>query len=107
MSANSEEKAAAVPDLDIEKCRNDDSVPDPPLPQAMPNQSRQRFPALDIFRGVTLCAMCLAINPDIRFGGLFVHAKWNGFTISDLILPSFIFIMGCAVSFAERRLKAM
>ncbi|KAI1700415.1 heparan-alpha-glucosaminide N-acetyltransferase [Ditylenchus destructor] len=107
MSANSDKIEATDPDLDIEKHQNDDSLPDPPLPQAMPKQSRQRFPALDIFRGVTLCAMCLAINPDIRFGGLFVHAEWSGFTLSDLLLPSFIFIMGCAVSFAERRLRTM
>jgi alpha-N-acetylglucosaminidase len=32
-----------------------------------------------------------------------VHAKWIGFTLADLIFPSFLFAMGNAMSFALRK----
>ncbi|KAI1700416.1 heparan-alpha-glucosaminide N-acetyltransferase [Ditylenchus destructor] len=93
-------------DRDIEKHRADGSFCDPPLPQEMPKQTSQRFPALDIFRGITLCGMCVGINP-IFFDGILAHAEWSGFTLSDLGLPSFVFIMGCSVSFTECRLRTI
>ncbi|KAI1698010.1 heparan-alpha-glucosaminide N-acetyltransferase [Ditylenchus destructor] len=101
-----DQKNKDVPDRDIGKHIEDGSFCDPPLPQAMSKQTSHRFPALDVFRGITLCGMCVGINP-IFFEGLLAHAEWSGFTPSDLGLPSFVFIMGCSVSFAERRLGTL
>jgi predicted acyltransferase len=61
---------------------------------------RPRFVALDLLRGVTIAAMILVNNPG-NWGSVFsqlTHAAWNGLTIADLIFPTFIFIMGVALS---------
>ncbi len=64
--------------------------------------SSQRFQALDIFRGMTVCFMIIVNTPgngDTTYAPL-LHAKWNGFTPTDLVFPSFMFAVGNAISFA-------
>ena len=61
----------------------------------------QRFTALDVFRGMTICLMIIVNTPgngDTTFAPL-LHAKWNGFTPTDLVFPSFLFAVGNAMSF--------
>ena len=61
----------------------------------------QRFLALDIFRGMTICFMIIVNTPgngDTTYAPL-LHAKWNGFTPTDLVFPSFMFAVGNALSF--------
>ena len=62
--------------------------------------SSQRFQALDVFRGMTICFMIIVNTPgnDMSFSPLH-HAKWNGFTPTDLVFPSFLFAVGNALSF--------
>jgi predicted acyltransferase len=61
---------------------------------------------LDLFRGLTMAAMILVSNPG---GGpsysALEHAAWNGWTPTDVIFPSFAFIIGVALmySLASRR----
>ncbi|HWB24146.1 MAG TPA: hypothetical protein VG738_01645 [Chitinophagaceae bacterium] len=65
----------------------------------------QRFTALDIFRGMTICFMIIvnmAGNGETTFAPLH-HAHWNGFTPTDLVFPSFMFAVGNAMSFVMRR----
>lgn len=60
-----------------------------------------RFTALDVFRGMTICLMIIVNTPgngDTTYGPLH-HAKWHGFTPTDLVFPSFLFAMGNAMSF--------
>ena len=66
--------------------------------------STQRFPALDIFRGMTICFMIIVNTPgsETTFSPL-LHAKWNGFTPTDLVFPSFLFAVGNAMSFAFKK----
>ncbi len=64
--------------------------------------SNQRFQALDVFRGLTICFMIIVNTPgngDTTFAPL-LHAHWNGFTPTDLVFPSFMFVVGNAMSFA-------
>ena len=64
--------------------------------------SQQRFLALDVFRGLTICFMIIVNTPgngDTTFAPL-LHAHWNGFTPTDLVFPSFMFAVGNAMSFA-------
>lgn len=63
-------------------------------------QTSQRFQALDVFRGMTICFMIIVNTPgnDVTFSPL-LHAKWNGFTPTDLVFPSFLFAVGNAMSF--------
>ncbi len=65
----------------------------------------QRFTALDVFRGMTICFMIIVNNPghdETTFAPLH-HARWNGFTPTDLVFPSFMFAVGNAMSFVMRK----
>lgn len=62
---------------------------------------RQRFLALDVFRGLTICFMIIVNHPGDE-GSTFpwlLHAEWHGFTPTDLVFPSFLFAVGNALSF--------
>ncbi len=68
----------------------------------LPNQ---RFTALDVFRGMTVCFMIIVNTPgngDTSFAPL-QHAHWHGFTPTDLVFPSFMFAVGNAMSFAMKK----
>lgn len=61
----------------------------------------QRFLALDVFRGMTICFMIIVNTPgnsSTTFSPL-LHADWHGFTPTDLVFPSFLFAVGNALSF--------
>ena len=61
----------------------------------------QRFLALDVFRGMTICFMIIVNTPGnytTTFSPL-LHADWHGFTPTDLVFPSFLFAVGNALSF--------
>jgi predicted acyltransferase len=63
--------------------------------------SNPRFLALDVFRGMTICFMIIVNTPGseaFSFSPL-QHAKWSGFTPTDLVFPSFLFAVGNAMSF--------
>lgn len=68
----------------------------------------QRFTALDVFRGLTLCFMIIVNN---QFGPIayapLEHAEWDGFTPTDLVFPSFLFAVGNAMAFTMPRLQSM
>src|ERR1700749_4500385 len=53
---------------------------------------------------MTICFMIIVNNPggDISFGPL-DHARWFGFTPTDLVFPSFLFAMGNAMSFSMKK----
>ena len=61
----------------------------------------QRYLALDVFRGMTICFMIIVNSPggDISYAPL-LHATWHGFTPTDLVFPSFLFAVGNAMAFA-------
>src|SRR5271167_4474855 len=66
----------------------------------------QRYLSVDVFRGLCVAGMILVTNPgsysyDYR---PLRHADWNGATPTDMIFPSFLFIVGVAtpLSFATR-----
>jgi predicted acyltransferase len=71
--------------------------------------AKERFLALDVFRGMTICFMIIVNtsgNEDTTFAPL-KHAQWNGFTPTDLVFPSFMFVVGNAMSFVMRRWSEM
>lgn len=64
--------------------------------------TQQRFPALDIMRGLTLALMILVNTPgswSFVYAPL-EHADWNGVTLADFIFPFFLFIVGAALYFS-------
>lgn len=63
--------------------------------------AQQRFTALDVFRGMTICLMIIVNTPGngaTTYSPL-LHASWHGFTPTDLVFPSFLFAVGNAMSF--------
>jgi predicted acyltransferase len=64
----------------------------------------RRLVSLDVFRGITIAAMLLVNNPG-RGGayGPLRHAPWDGWTVTDLIFPFFLFIVGVAIPFSQAR----
>ncbi|GAA4322541.1 acyltransferase family protein [Mucilaginibacter gynuensis] len=68
----------------------------------------QRFTALDVFRGMTICFMIIVNAPG---SGAAVwapldHAQWFGFTPTDLVFPSFLFAVGNALSFSKKKYES-
>jgi predicted acyltransferase len=69
----------------------------------------QRFTALDVFRGMTVCFMIIVNTPgngDTSYAPL-QHASWHGFTPTDLVFPSFLFAVGNAMSFVMKKWAGM
>ena len=56
---------------------------------------------LDVVRGITIAFM-IAVNNNGGSGswGFMNHADWNGLTATDLVFPTFVFVMGASVVFA-------
>ncbi len=66
-----------------------------------------RLASLDVFRGVTIAGMILVNNPG-SWNFIYAplrHAKWHGWTPTDLIFPFFLFIVGVSItlSFSKRK----
>jgi len=69
----------------------------------------QRFTALDVFRGMTVCFMIIVNNQGSGaepFAPL-EHAAWHGFTPTDLVFPSFLFAVGNAMAFTMPKFQTM
>jgi predicted acyltransferase len=68
-----------------------------------------RYIALDVFRGLTICLMIIVNTPgnhDTIYAPL-QHAAWHGFTPADLVYPSFLFAVGNALCFAVKKWDSM
>ncbi len=66
----------------------------------------QRLLSLDVVRGVTIAFMIMVNNNGGPGSWHFMnHAQWNGLTPTDLVFPTFVFVVGVSVVFAtEARL---
>ncbi|CAM3231520.1 acyltransferase family protein [Asticcacaulis taihuensis] len=63
-----------------------------------------RYKSLDVFRGLTVCIM-IVVNTAGAGAEPFAtlqHAQWFGFTLADVVFPSFLFAVGNAMSFAMK-----
>lgn len=60
--------------------------------------SRRSY-ALDVFRGLTIVGMIIVNNPGSwkHLYSPLAHAEWHGWTITDLIFPFFLIIVGIAI----------
>ena len=66
----------------------------------------KRLLSLDVLRGITIAFMIM-VNNNGGAGswGFMNHAQWNGLTPTDLVFPTFVFVMGASIVFAfESRL---
>jgi len=69
---------------------------------------RARFLSLDVFRGMTLCVMIIVNTPGAGAHPYPVldHADWFGFTLADIVFPSFLFAVGNAMAFGGTATEA-
>jgi predicted acyltransferase len=68
-----------------------------------------RFRAIDVLRGLTLAVM-IVVNMQIGPGRSYpplLHAAWNGLTPTDVVFPTFLFVVGTALSFTLEKYAAL
>src|SRR5260370_31896623 len=58
-----------------------------------------RVLSIDVLRGITIAFMILVNDPgdSAHTYTQLEHARWNGWTLTDLVLPSFLFILGASI----------
>ncbi len=77
-----------------------------PIPLSSSNASTSRVVSVDVYRGLTIAGMILVTDPG-TYSAVYSplrHAEWTGATATDMIFPSFLFIVGVSItlSFAAR-----
>lgn len=66
-----------------------------------------RYRSIDVLRGLTVAVM-IVVNTPGSWSSVyspFLHADWNGFTLTDWVFPSFLFVVGNAMSFSLDKYK--
>ena len=85
------------------------STETPPLAPAESRSPKERLGSLDAFRGATMALMVLVNTPG-NGGHVYAplrHSAWNGWTPTDVVFPSFMWIVGVAMTLSlARRLAA-
>jgi predicted acyltransferase len=70
---------------------------------------QQRNLSLDVFRGMDV-ALMIIVNSlgsfDTAWSPL-LHAPWHGFSLTDLVFPTFLFVTGNAMYFSMQKYEAM
>lgn len=61
-----------------------------------------RVLSVDVLRGLTMALMILVNNPGdwSQIFSQLDHAEWNGWTLTDLVFPTFLFVMGVSMFFS-------
>jgi predicted acyltransferase len=57
----------------------------------------QRMLSLDVLRGVTIAFMILVNNNGWHAYWPFEHSDWNGWTPTDIVFPTFLFLVGVTI----------
>jgi len=70
-----------------------------------PEAAPQRLVSLDAFRGLTMALMVLVNNPGSGRDCYFQlrHSDWHGWTLTDTVFPSFLWIVGVAITLSLGR----
>lgn len=70
---------------------------------------KNRYLSLDVFRGMDVALMIIVNSPGswtTTYSPL-LHADWNGFTLTDLVFPTFLFVVGNSMSFALPKYESL
>lgn len=73
------------------------------------NKLKNRYLSLDVFRGLDIALMIIVNSPgrgSTTFAPL-LHAEWHGFTLTDLVFPTFLFVVGNSMSFSIKKYELM
>ena len=72
-------------------------------------QLKNRYLSLDVFRGMDIALMIVVNSPgswSTTYAPL-LHAPWHGFTLTDLVFPTFLFVVGNSMSFSMRKYESL
>ncbi len=63
---------------------------------------RERMLSIDVLRGMTICFMIIVNTPGswLYVWSPLKHAEWHGCTPTDLVFPSFLFVIGLSMAFS-------
>src|ERR1700754_4754657 len=63
------------------------------------SRALSRVLSIDVLRGLTIAFMILVNDPGdwAHVYGQLDHAPWNGFTCTDFVFPSFLFLVGASI----------
>ena len=78
------------------------AVTAPPPAATLP--PTQRLVSLDVMRGLTIAAMILVTDPG-TYSAVYpplLHAAWQGATLTDMIFPAFLFMVGVSIVYSTR-----
>jgi predicted acyltransferase len=78
------------------------------MPPAIAGLTARRVMSVDVLRGITIAFMILVNDPgdwNHVFGPL-DHAEWNGWTLTDLVFPTFLLLIGVSLTFSLRSRQA-
>jgi predicted acyltransferase len=77
----------------------------PVVERSSPVAKPERWRSLDVLRGLTTGFMILVNNngDGQRAYWALKHAEWNGFTPTDLVFPTFLFLVGISTGFRRQR----
>lgn len=70
---------------------------------------QQRYLSLDVLRGMDV-ALMIVVNSLGSFETAWsplLHAPWNGFTLTDLVFPTFLFVVGNSMFFSMQKYEDM
>ncbi|PZR36442.1 MAG: DUF5009 domain-containing protein [Azospira oryzae] len=69
--------------------------------------NQNRYLSLDVFRGIDVALMITvnSLGSSHTYSPL-LHAQWHGFTLTDLVFPTFLFVVGNAMSFSQAKYEA-
>jgi predicted acyltransferase len=73
-----------------------------PMVQPTIRVAPQRVLSVDVLRGLTIAFMILVNDPG-DWAQVFKqldHAEWNGWTLTDLVFPTFLFLVGASIVFS-------
>jgi predicted acyltransferase len=68
-------------------------------PSTTTSAPSNRVLSIDVLRGITIAFMILVNDPGDRSHtyAQLEHATWNGWTLTDLVFPSFLFLVGASI----------
>lgn len=75
----------------------------------MISAASKRSLAIDVLRGMTVCFMIIVNTPGngATTWAPLLHASWNGFTPTDLVFPTFLFVVGNSLCFSEKKWQGL
>jgi predicted acyltransferase len=78
--------------------RQSDTLPSPAR-TSVTTAAPARVLSIDVLRGLTIALMILVNDPGdwAHTYAQLDHATWNGFTLTDLVFPNFLFIVGASI----------